>query len=499
MKNARIDECSNNMKNNIIPFIIFAASFIYYSILSSKVYTWLFASGDSGDWLAASNWWIVPQPYGSPLYISLGHFLDLFGGDLVVKMTILLSCLPAAITIMLVYLIVKHLTQKTNLAIISSIILLGASIFLTQATVLEQYSLAVMFVTLAYYFYLKDRKKLVALSLGLGSANHILVIPIALLWLALERKQWKVWRKTLPVYIISGLLPYCLIIWLMVSDAPRLLAGGLSLQAINSYLGSTSVMGTLSILALPERALDFAALIIMSFGLAVIPVWLAFRKPWAAHTKLLIITIAFPIWYYFTCIDPTTWTFMAYACPFIAIATGIGLNKLSKLGNKRVIVAVASCAVMLVAYNSTFLNANILAAREPKAMNYYNEIQSMPDGSAVIIWRGGFEFMSLCYAMSEGKDLIPIFCTDWNYEDDALYQYYLEWVNSYYDLEGSNTQLLAINALDKGIPVYIISPLFEKWRKAFTVEDIDLVHFDILTGVDLDAVVHTEENRHSAE
>ena len=285
----------------------------------------------------------------------------------------------------------------------------------------------------------------------------------------------------------------------MVSDAPRLLAGGLSLQAINSYLGSTSVMGTLSILALPERALDFAALIIMSFGLAVIPVWLAFRKPWAAHTKLLIITIAFPIWYYFTCIDPTTWTFMAYACPFIAIATGIGLNKLSKLGNKRVIVAVASCAVMLVAYNSTFLNANILAAREPKAMNYYNEIQSMPDGSAVIIWRGGFEFMSLCYAMSEGKDLIPIFCTDWNYEDDALYQYYLEWVNSYYDLEGSNTQLLAINALAKGIPVYIISPLFEKWRKAFTVEDIDLVHFDILTGVDLDAVVHTEENRHSAE
>ena len=90
------------MKSKIIPFIVFAISFIYYSILSSKVYTWLFASGDSGDWLAASNWWIVPQPYGSPLYISLGHFLDLFGGDLVVKMTILLSCLPAAITVMLV-------------------------------------------------------------------------------------------------------------------------------------------------------------------------------------------------------------------------------------------------------------------------------------------------------------------------------------------------------------------------------------------------------------
>ena len=484
------------MKSKIIPAIIFAISFIYYSLLSAKQFTWLFASGDSGDWLTASNWWIVPQPYGSPLYITLGHFLDLFGGDLVIKMTILLSCLPAAVTVMLVYLIVKHLTQKQNLAVISSVVLLGASIFLTQATVLEQYSLAVMFVTLAYFFYLKDRKKLVALSLGLGSANHILVIPIALLWLALERKQWKVWRKTLPVYIVSGILPYGLILWLMASDAPRLLAGGLSLQAINSYLGSTSVMGTLCILALPERLLDFTSLIIMSFGVAIIPIWLAFKKPWAMHTKLLIITIIFPVWYYLTCLDPTTWTFMAYACPFIAIAVGIGL---SKVKGKHFITMVASFAIMLTAINGVLLNANTLAEQEPKAMDYYNEIQSMPDGSAVVIWRGGFEFMSLCYAMSEGKDLIPIFCTDWNYEDDALYQYYIEWANDYFDLEGSNTQYMVTNALAKGIPVYVISPLFKKWQKAFTVEDIDLVHFDILTEVDLDAVVHTEENKHSAE
>jgi len=484
------------MKNKIISFAIFAVSFIYYSILSAKQYTWLFASGDSGDWLASSNWWIVPQPYGSPLYISLGHFLNLFGGDLVVKMTVLLSCLPAAITVMLVYLIVKHLTQKTNLAVISSIILLGASIFLTQATILEQYSLAVMFVTLAYYFYLKDKKKLVALSLGLGSANHILVIPIALLWLALEHKQWKIWCKTLPVYVISGLLPYCLTLYLMTTDAPRLLAGGLSLQAINSYLGSTSVMGSLSILALPDRLLDFIALVIMSFGLAIIPIWLTFKKPWAMHTKLLIITIIFPIWYYLTCIDPTTWTFMTYACPFIAIATGIGLSKIS---SKALVSLVTSFALMLVAINGILLNANTLAKLEPTAIDYYNEIQSMPDGSAVVIWRGGFEFMSLCYAMSEGKDLIPIFCTDWNYEDDALYQYYLEWANNYYNLEGSNTQIMANNALDKGIPVYVISPLFEKWQKTFTVEDIDLIHFDRLTEVDLDAVVHTEENKHSAE
>ena len=484
------------MKNRIVPTIIFLFSFVYYSLLSAKQYTMLFASGDSGDWLAASNWWIVPQPYGSPLYITLGHFLDLFPGDLVIKMTILLSCLPAAITVMLVYLIVKHLTNKTHIAMIASVVLLGASIFLTQASILEEYSIAVMFVALAYYLYLKDKKKLTALSLGLGSAVHILVIPIALLWLALERKQWRVWIRTLPIYIVSGILPYGLVLYLMASDTPRLLAGGLSWQAINSYLGSTSVFGTLSIMALPERALDFASLILMSFGLAVIPIWLAFRRPWAAHIKILIISIAFPIWYYLTCIDPTSWTFMTYACPFIAVAVGIGLTKVKR---EYVIKAVTASAVFLVIINMAFMNAGLLAKEEPKAMEYYNEIQAIPDGSAVVIWRGGFEFMALCYAMSEGKDLTPIYFTDWNYEKDALYQYYIEWINNYYSIAGSNTQHMVADTLRLDIPTYILTPLPKKWQPVFEMEDTELEHFRIVTGVDLEVVVHTEENKYSAE
>ena len=478
------------------PFIIFALSFIYYSLLSAKEYTWLFASGDSGDWLAASNWWIVPQPYGSPLYITLGHFLNLFPGDLVIKMTVMLSCLPAAITVMLVYLIVKHLTTKEHLAIISSVVLLGAGVFLTQATVLEEYSIAVMFVALAYYFYLKDKKQLTALSLGLGSAVHILVIPIALIWLALERKQWRVWAKTLPVYVVSGILPYGLTIYLMTTDAPRLLAGGLSWQAINSYLGSTSVVGSLSIITLPERALDFASLILMSFGLAIIPLWLAFRKPWAMHTKLLIITIAFPIWYYFTCIDPTSWTFMTYACPFLAIATGIGL---SKVDSKKLVMGTAMFAVGLILTNGIFLNASTLSKNNPLAMEYYNEIQAIPDGSVVVIHRGGFEFMALCYVMSEGKDIILIFYTDWNSKNDALYQYYVEWMNNHYKITGKNTQSMVANAFGKNIPVYILAPIPKKWQPVFITESNGLKHFDNVIGVNLAIEVHTEENRFSAE
>jgi hypothetical protein len=470
-------------------------------LLSAKEYTWLFASGDSGDWLAASNWWIVPQPYGSPLYIVLGHFLDLFPGDLVIKMTIMLSCLPAAITVTLVYLIVKHLTKKESIAIISSVVLLGAGIFLTQATVLEQYSLAVMFVALAYYFYLKNKKWLVALSLGLGSANHILVIPLALIWLAVERKQWRTWLKSIPIYLMVGILPYSLILWLMTTDSPPLLAGnGLSFGGLNSYLGSTSVFGSLSIYALPERTLDFLALIVMSFGLAIIPIWLAFKRPWAMPIKILVVTIAFPIWYYLTCLDPTGWTFLAYSCPFIAIGVGAGLTKVKK---EYMVKAVVASAVLLIMVNIAFLNAGLLAKEEPKAMEYYNEVWEIPDGSAVVTNRGGFESMALFYAMSEGKDLVPIFFTDWNYENDALYDSYIDWINNHYSIAGSNTQHLVADALRQEIPVYILDPMLKKWQPVFIKGDYlkydGLDYFDVVEGIDLTVIVHTEENRYSVE
>ena len=474
--------CFNKNKNWKIPALVFIFSFAYYCILAAKQYTWLFASGDSGDWLAASNLWIVPQPYGSPLYITLGHLIDLLPGSLPINMTVLLSCLPAAVTVTLVYLIIKHLTNKTAIALTGSTIVLGAGIFLTQATILEEYSIAVMFVVLGYHFYLKDKKYLTALSLGLGSAIHILVIPIALLWLVLEKKNWRAWSKTLPIYIVSGILPYALILYLMTTDAPRLLAGGLSLQAINSYLGSTSVFGTLSIFGLPERLLDFFSLIIMSFGLAVIPIWVALKRPWATHIKLLVIGIAFPVWYYLTCLDPTSWTFMTYSCPFIAIAACIGLVKIDK---KLIIRAVTASAVLLICLNTVFLNANVLAHKEPLAMEYYNELMTMPTGSAVVTHRGGFESMALFYVISEGKDLIPIFFTDERYTDDALYQYYIEWIKHDYGILGDNTQGMVADALDRNLDVYILIPVLGKWENIYETVDSKYNHYDIVKGVDL--------------
>ena len=475
------------------PLLVFVSSFAYYILLSAKQFTWIFASGDSGDWLAASNMWFVPQPYGSPLYISLGHFLDLFGGDLVIKMTVILSCLPAAITVTLVYLIVKKLaTEKA--AWFSIAILLGAGIFLTQSTVLEEYAIATMFLVASYYFYLIDKKWLVAVSLGLGTAVHVVVPVVAVLWLLVMRKEWRAWVKVIPVFAVIGFTPYLLIVYLMTTDAPQLLAGGLSWQSINSYLGSTGVFGSLSIIDLPKRTLDFVAVVLMSFGLAVIPFFAIFkRRPWNNNTKLVIAAIFFPVFYYATCLDPTSWTFMTFACPFVAIIAGI---EVARITNRKLVMAIASVTILIIFTNTIMLNADRLTKANPMAVEYYNEVQQIPDGSAIVMVRGGFNSMAVFYAISEGKDIIPIFLTNYDWKEDALYTNYADWINKEYNLVGNNTQELAYSALQQGIDTYVISNIYEKWKLAFEVEKTELEHFDKAKGVNTTVEVHTEANKY---
>lgn len=467
--------------------MIGSLAFIYYTLLSSKSFTWIFVSGDSGDWLAASNIWMVPQPLGSPLYISLGHFLNLFPGDLVVKMTLVLSALPAAITVALIYLIVRHLTGKEWVALVSSAVLLGASIPLSQATVLEEYSLAAMFMVLGFLFYVKGRWKLTLLALGLGSAIHIMVMLITVLWLAVNFREWKVWGKALPVFIVCGVLPYGLILYLMASDAPRLLAGGLSWGAINSYLGSGQVVGTLSIVEAPERLFYVAMFIVVSLGLAVVPFGLGLKRPWDAKIKVLLAIVVFTVWYYATSRDPTTWTFLIWGIPMMVVIAGIGLARM-----KSARVAIVMCgALCLIVSNCFFLNADRLTQENPLAVRYYEAIQEIPDGSAVVVHRGGWEGLGFFYALSEGKQLIPVF---FEYDDpegkpDVLYENYAEWMAGEYGIEGGSTREMANDAMGKGTPVYILTPVLFGWGEIFQSEDAGIYRFERVVAIDMDVEV----------
>lgn len=454
--------------------IVGAIAFAYYVLLSAKQWTWVFMSSDSGDWLATANWWMVPQPYGSPLYISLMHLIGTFsGGDAtVILATILLSCLPAAITVALIYLIVHKLTQKLWPALTSSAVLLGAGIFLTQSTVLEEYALAIMFCTLAYWFYLNDRRKLTATALGLGVAVHIFILPIAIFWFLLQWRERKLWLKPFGIFALCGIVPYSLILLLMYLDTPRLLAGNLSVTSLYEYLFSIggNIVGRLSIFEAPYRFLAIGKILLTSLGLALIPLWYGLKRPYDTKKLVLLMVVCVSLWYHLTSMDPVSWTFMCFGFPAIAILVGIGLNKLTL---KHTYVIVAS-ALILICVNGIFLNANTLTNEKPLAQTYYNELYALPDGAVVVTSAGAYS-LGLFYVMSEGKNLIPIV---YPYADTWNFPAYSTYIKDNWEIEGCDTLTMVEDALNKECEVYFAGA---KWRYSsiaqafYTVDSNNLV------------------------
>lgn len=471
-----------DLKKHTVP-IIGASAFGYYCALSAKSWTWVFVSSDSGDWLACSNWWMVPQPYGSPLYISLARLIGLItsGNATVITMTILLSCLPSAVTVMLVYLIVHKLTNETWPAITSALVLLGAGIFLTQSTILEEYALAICFCTLAYWLYINNRRMLTALALGLGTAVHIFILPIAVFWFALQWREWKPWLKPAGIFVLTGILPYSLILILMGMDTPRLLAGGLNRQSLNEYvfgIGGT-IVGNLSLFEAPYRLLAITKILLPSLGLAFVPLWYGLKRPYDTKKLVLLMIVTVSLWYHLTSLDPVSWTFIDFGLPAIAILCGIGLNKLTL----KHAYAAAVGALILMCVNGAFLNANTLTKERPLATTYYDELYALPDGSVVVTNAGAYS-LGLFYVMSEGKDLTPIvypYSDTWNFPD------YSDWLKDKYGIVGHDTPGLVQDALNKGYDVYFAGA---KWRyskvaQAFQIADGDDLVREIkgLTGL----------------
>jgi len=424
-----------------VPLLIGLFAFAYYTILSAKTFTWVFLSGDSGDWLACANWWMTPQPYGSPLYIILCRLIGLLPGSQPLNITILLSCLPSAITVALVYLIVKHLTNKSSIALVSALVLLGSAVFLSQSTVLEEYAIATMFLTGTLYAYVKGNKWQTVILLGLGTAVHVFVGTLAIAWMIVEWREWRQWLKPAALFITIVGVSYSFILLLMFMDTPRLLAGGLNLHSIQFYWTVTTgaILGQLSLSEAPTRLLILSSLMIASFGLALIPVVSSWRKPITKITVLLSGIVLLTLWYYGTNLDPAAWTFITLASPALCILCGLGLYKISS--HYKYVIALGAVALILV--NGVFLNANILTTADPQAATYKQELMSLPEGSLVLTTPGTYS-LGLFYAMSTDKPLVPLiyrYIDEWQFYDYGL------WLSQNYNIETRRTPITTLPGL----------------------------------------------------
>jgi hypothetical protein len=123
----------------------------------------------------------------------------------------------------------------------------------------------------------------------------------------------------------------------------------------------------------------------------------------------------------------------------------------------------------------------------------------LPDDCALVLNRGGFESMAVMYAISEGKDITPIFFTGYDYKNNMAYINYAKWANDTLDLQGFTTQELANSAMLQGKEVYITHSYNEKWNAAFEIIDTSNVEFDKITSINIEIEVHNEDNRYNNE
>lgn len=439
-------------------------------------YTWVFSSGDSGDWLASAKIWFVPQPYGSPLYITVAKVIGLLGGSLSKNMTFWLSCVPASIAIGLIFQSAKNIVNNIWLARLAAIIMLGAAVLTSQATVCEEYAIAVMFMCASILAYTANHKNLAVVILGLGCSIHIILFPIAFIFLFVHYKEYKYWLKRLPLFILCGVLPYALILVLMAVDTPRWIAGGLSLQSLNSYLGSTGTIGKLSIAEAPERLLHLFVFIFGGLGIAIIP---AVKHAFANRTKpfvaMLALTAGLSFWLYLTDVDWTTYTFTIYAVPCVAILASMGLQNSKRLEK----LLVAGVAIVLILCNIVGVNARRIDTNNPVGTNFYNETMSLPDGSYILTSKGGFYTLGILHAIADGKNVIPVFLSEPRTDEDYGYNEWLKWAQDKYGLIGNNSIEIVENA---DAPVFYVDTAYmDDWSLKYEFADYGTFYKEVIS------------------
>lgn len=459
-----------------IALLIAGIAFGYYFMLYSREFTWIYTSGDAGDWLTQLRWWIVPHAFGKPLFISLIHAVSFipFGTD-IDKITIFLSVIPGAITVGLTYLIAFHFTKEKLVSVIASLVILGAVIFTTQASIIEQYAFMGMLFAASYYFYITKHKVWCGIFSGLLAATHMVGIIFFAILLAREYNKIREWIKPSIMFFIFGIVPYIIIPIMMALDTPKIIAGSLSLQSIIEYMfGNPTSSISLAIVEFPKRIAQALGIVTISLGLAIIPL---FKLKGKLDGKTLTFTLAlivFCSWFYMTNLFPSTWKFIAFILPAVCGLIAIGLTNMPK---KEVIV-IGLCAIALIIANGFVYNSNTLAKQDPLATQYSSFLQELPDGDGVLISRGGAYAFGLMYELSKGKDLVPIALSFYNEdvrekeEEKQSYKDYLVWAKEEYGIEGNNCVEVTQYILSTGNNVYFPNPQ-EYWFNTFEMTLIE--------------------------
>ncbi|MBI2404707.1 DUF2723 domain-containing protein [Candidatus Gottesmanbacteria bacterium] len=198
-----------------IPLLIgLGGAFLFLLFQARGIY-----GGDSGDLVTAAFQMGVPHPPGYPLYTFLGWLLSHLPFFTPAWRVTLLSSIPHAIAVSVLYLTVLRLTKKRSAALFSSVLLAGNYLFFLYSTTPEVFALLDLFIIVLIYMLVAwkqttQRRYLFWASFVMGlslSHHHVILffIPALVYWCWTNKSHLRGVRLFTPlVYFFVGLLPY---------------------------------------------------------------------------------------------------------------------------------------------------------------------------------------------------------------------------------------------------------------------------------------------------
>lgn len=201
---------------------IFFASFLLFLLFQTRgIY-----GGDSGDLVTAATSFGIPHPPGYPLYTFLGWLASRLPWFTPAWRVGLLSSIPHALTVALVYAFVVRLTKQKIAGLFSAAALAGNYLFFLYSITPEVFALFDLFVVLLMYLLIrwsetKENRYLYVASFvfGLSLSHHhviLFLVPALLFFIckvgplkvSLKKEIYKVGPLKLLMYLFLGLVPY---------------------------------------------------------------------------------------------------------------------------------------------------------------------------------------------------------------------------------------------------------------------------------------------------
>lgn len=357
----KIKEIPPGIAKALLGLVIFTLAFsIYLRTVFPTV-----GFGDSGDFITAAYQLGLPHPTGYPLFTILGKLFTLIPIGGIAYRVNLVSVFFAAITVVLIYLIVEKITSEKFVGLFAGLLAAFSALFWSQAIQAEVYALHLFFICFLILLALNLEKKeknggqtepriepkifyLLTFTLGLSLTNHIsmlLYFP-AFAFFILDT-DWKIIKnyKVMIFAILSFLLGLILYLYLPLRATvhmPRPWPDPTNIKNLIAYITASPYKGFLSYLQ-PEvagiQAPNYLRLSLEQFPLyflVLIPfgAWGLFKKDKRLFLFLLllmVINVAFFINYHVPDID----VFFLPSFVILSIIMGLGVAEVISLINAK--------------------------------------------------------------------------------------------------------------------------------------------------------------------